>query len=150
MRPFETSRFQSGLEPEIQLYCKPTEAKKLTAFIKRLTGISQGMEHADFLLLVEKTIDWGIQSSGNAYFVYSIEIVDDAPSFEDQLDAFVSWLVEQDLIEKSTGEKLGHWSMCSWSDADVDMIRREAERKGRSFSVTVDVFNLFRLRRVST
>ena len=57
MRPFETSRFQSGLEPEIQLYCKPTEAKKLTAFIKRLTGISQGMEHADFLLLVEKTID---------------------------------------------------------------------------------------------
>ena len=50
LRPFETSRFQEGLEPEIQLYCKPTEAQCLTAFIKELTGISQGMEYIVLLV----------------------------------------------------------------------------------------------------
>ena len=63
-------------------------------------------------------------------YIGRVETVDGSPSFEKQLEAFVAWLVEQDLIDSGSGDKVGHWSMCSWSDADVDMIRREAQRKG--------------------
>mmetsp|Transcript_2455 Transcript_2455/g.2855 ORF Transcript_2455/g.2855 Transcript_2455/m.2855 type:complete len:276 (+) Transcript_2455:102-929(+) len=59
----------------------------------------------------------------------SQETVDKSPTFKDQLKNFVSWLQSLGLVDKQ-GRKKKHWSMCSWSDADLNVIRNEAARKG--------------------
>mmetsp|Transcript_11707 Transcript_11707/g.13306 ORF Transcript_11707/g.13306 Transcript_11707/m.13306 type:complete len:280 (-) Transcript_11707:234-1073(-) len=56
-------------------------------------------------------------------------VVDTAPMFETQLKVFASWLQQMDLIDEN-GKKKSHWSMCSWTDADLNVIRNEAKRKG--------------------
>jgi len=58
----------------------------------------------------------------------SQETVDAAPTFDIQFKALKSWLITHKLID-STGVKTCNWAICTWSDADVQVIKNEVERK---------------------
>ena len=52
-----------------------------------------------------------------------------APLLADVLGLHRRWLSEQRLVDEATGEKIGHWSMATWSDADAAQLAKELKHK---------------------
>ena len=57
------------------------------------------------------------------------EQVDAAPCIEVALKNYMDWLQSLDLVDPK-GVRKGNWCFCTWSDADIIVLRQELEYKG--------------------